>query len=53
MVHDRYQRKTLKKHVEDILINMSTNIELFEISLYSHPSCLCAVSNANDRHTDY
>jgi len=49
----RYLEETLKMHVSDVLTNMETDTDLFETLLFSYPSRLRAVKNANGRHTDY
>jgi hypothetical protein len=49
----RYQEETLKKHLSYVLTKMESNTELFESLLFSYPSRLRAVKNANGRHTDY
>jgi hypothetical protein len=51
--NNRYDEEILKKHIENVLINMEEDIELFETLLCSYLSRLRAVKNANGRHTDY
>ncbi len=51
--HVRYWEEILKKHISDVLTNMNTNIELFEILPCSYPSHLRAVKNADGRHPNY
>ncbi|CAF3163083.1 unnamed protein product [Rotaria sp. Silwood2] len=51
--HNRYLEDTLKMHFSNILANIETDAELFEILLYSYPSRLREVKNANGCHTNY
>lgn len=49
----RYLEEAFKMHISDVLTNTETDIDLFETLLCSYPPRLCAVKNANGRHTDY
>ena len=50
---NRFLEATLKNHIENVLTNMGEDTELFETLLCSYLSRLCAVKNANGRHTSY
>ena len=49
----RYHKETLKNRISDVLTSMETNIELSGSLLFSYPSHLRTVKNANGSHTGY
>jgi hypothetical protein len=51
--NNRCNEDILKKHIENVLINMEEDVELFETLLCWYPSRFRAVKNANGRHKDY
>ena len=51
--NNRYHESTLRMHIENVLINIEEDTELFETLLCSYLSRLRAVKNANGRHINY